>query len=259
MSETKAIAERGTILRCEVGSGVHGLAIKGKDDRDEMGVCIEPPEYVIGLKHFEQYIYRDQPEGVRSQPGDLDLTIYSLRKWMSLALKGNPSIILLLFAPPIVETPLGKELRELVPYIASKEAGHRFLGYLESQKQRLLRERGTAHIPNRGDKDAKYASHMLRLGYQGVEYLRTGRISLPMPETERTICRDIKMGKGSLDDALNLAGILAREIRDLIDEPGGLPDHPDRDFIDGWLITAYERHWDAATPPPHPTEKGDGA
>ncbi len=37
------------ILRTQVGSGVHGTAISGQDDRDEMGICLEPPEYVTGL------------------------------------------------------------------------------------------------------------------------------------------------------------------------------------------------------------------
>src|SRR3979409_2518531 len=93
------IAEEGLILRCQVGSGVHGTAIEGQDDRDEMGICIEPPEFVIGLERFEQYIYRTQPEGARSGPGDLDLIIYSLRKWMRLALDGNPTVLLPLFVP----------------------------------------------------------------------------------------------------------------------------------------------------------------
>jgi hypothetical protein len=31
------------ILRKVVGSGVHGIAIPGTDDHDEMGVFIEPP------------------------------------------------------------------------------------------------------------------------------------------------------------------------------------------------------------------------
>src|SRR6185295_6437812 len=70
--EFAAIAERGTILRVQVGSGLHGTAIKGQDDRDEMGICVEPPEYVVGLSRFEQYIFRTQPEGHRSGPGDLD-------------------------------------------------------------------------------------------------------------------------------------------------------------------------------------------
>ena len=43
------IVERGTILRATVGSTVHGLHHGGQDDRDEMAVYIEPPEYLIGL------------------------------------------------------------------------------------------------------------------------------------------------------------------------------------------------------------------
>jgi len=27
-----------------VGSGVHGTSITGQDDRDEMGLCLEPPQ-----------------------------------------------------------------------------------------------------------------------------------------------------------------------------------------------------------------------
>lgn len=30
------------ILRVQVGSGVHGTSISGQDDRDEMGICLEP-------------------------------------------------------------------------------------------------------------------------------------------------------------------------------------------------------------------------
>ncbi|WP_234353801.1 DNA polymerase beta superfamily protein [Gordonia iterans] len=42
------IAEPNTILRGQVGSGLHGVTT-GADDRDEMGVCIEPRANVIGL------------------------------------------------------------------------------------------------------------------------------------------------------------------------------------------------------------------
>ena len=40
--EARTIAEAGLILRVQVGSGVHGTAIGGQDDRDEMGICLEP-------------------------------------------------------------------------------------------------------------------------------------------------------------------------------------------------------------------------
>jgi hypothetical protein len=47
--QARRIAEQGTILRVQVGSGVHGTSIAGQDDREEMGICLEPPEYVTGV------------------------------------------------------------------------------------------------------------------------------------------------------------------------------------------------------------------
>lgn len=45
----RGAALAGEILRTVVGSGVHGIAIPGTDDHDEMGVYIEPPEVVLGI------------------------------------------------------------------------------------------------------------------------------------------------------------------------------------------------------------------
>jgi uncharacterized protein len=185
----KLIAEPNTILRGLVGSSVHGLVLAGTDDRDEMGACLEPRRYVVGFGKFEQWVYRSAAEregdaGARSQAGDLDLTIYSLRKWARLALQGNPTVLLLLFLPDnavIVRTGVGEQLQKLAPAFASRHAGKRFLGYLEAQRQRLVGERGQRDI-NRTELvekfgyDTKYAMHMLRLGYQGVEFPRIGTL-----------------------------------------------------------------------------------
>ena len=80
-----AIAIANQILRGVVGSTAHGTAIDGQDDRDEMGVFIEPAENVCGLTPCAHYIYRDKPEGVRSGPGDLDLTLYGVLTHAALA------------------------------------------------------------------------------------------------------------------------------------------------------------------------------
>lgn len=238
------------IIRVEVGSTIHGIGIENKDDRDEMGVCIEPPEYVVGLEVFEQYEYRSARErtgmrDARSEPGDLDLTIYSLRKYLRLAIKGNPTVMLLLFVPEdrlVVRTELGKELQELAPAIASRSSGQQFLGFLTAQKQRLLRERGTAKIPSRDDQNAKYAAHMLRLGYQGAEFLTTGRITLPMPERERGFVLEVKRGEADMNRVLTTVAELEREIADLIDT-SPLQEEPDRAAINRFLIEAHLRTW----------------
>src|SRR5207342_2786582 len=48
--ELRELVARGVILRGTVGSTVHGLHHGGQDDRDEMAVFVEPPEYRLGLK-----------------------------------------------------------------------------------------------------------------------------------------------------------------------------------------------------------------
>lgn len=248
--DAEGIARQGTILRCLVGSGLHGTAVEGQDDRDEMGVCIEPPEYVIGLQRFEQYIYRTQPEGVRSGPGDLDLTIYSLRKWLRLALAGNPTILLPLFVPPehlVSCGPLGTELRVRSEMIVSRRAGHRFLGYLRAQRERLLGLRGGRHT-NRPELveiygfDAKFAMHMVRLGVQGVELMETGRISLPIREPWLSWLRDLRQGRHSKAEALAAAEELEAAIEHLL-VTSPLPPTPDERAADAWLVSAYQRFW----------------
>jgi len=254
----------GEILRCLVGSGVHGTAVDGQDDRDEMGICIEPPEYVIGLRQFQQYIYRDQPEGVRSGPGDLDLTVYSLRKWMRLAVSGNPTVLLPLFVPDehvLVRTELGEELRGLAPAILSRQAGDWFLGYLRAQRDAMLGLRGGRHT-NRPELvklygfDTKYAMHMIRLGIQGVELLETGRITLPLAEPWLSWCRALRQGECSKQEALQAAADLERRLVGLR-EASPLPERADRDAVDAWLVDAHQRAW-ASLPPSQPTS-GSGA
>jgi hypothetical protein len=248
--EFRAITDELTILRCQVGSGVHGTAITGTDDRDEMGICLEPPDYVIGLRQFDQYVYRTQPEGVRSGHGDLDLTVYSLRKWMRLATTGNPTVLLPLFVPPeefVTITPLGEDLRGRADMILSRRAGHRFLGYLRSQRDRMVdhpngKRTNRPELIEQYGYDTKYAGHMIRLGVQGVELLETGAITLPMPEPWRSLIVDMRLGKYSRDQALALAADLENELEKLIPFCD-LPDEPDMHRVNLWLVRAYQDAW----------------
>src|SRR5499427_2568984 len=246
-------AERCTILRGLVGSTVHGLNVNdGIEDRDEMGVCVEPIEEAMSLwSPFEQFIYRSAVEregrdGARSTAGDLDLTIYSLRKWMRLALRGNPTILLLLFTPDdqlIHCDALGSELLALTPAIISRRVQQPFLGYLQAQKQRLTGERGQKriHRPELEEMygfDTKYAMHMLRLGFQGIELLTTGRLSLPMREPERSYLLDVRRGKVGEEACLAKAGELERELADLA-TAGVLAEEPDERRVEAWALAAY--------------------
>jgi uncharacterized protein len=251
----RATALGGEILRTVVGSGVHGIAIAGTDDHDEMGVYVEPAALVLGTRQVvEHYIYRTQPEGHRSGPGDTDLVVYSLRKFLRLATKGNPTALLPLYAPAeaiVVTTPLGQELRALAPAVLSRHAARRFLGYLNAQRDRLQGHGRRSHLPNRPELvarygyDVKYASHALRLAYQGLEVVRDGRLTLPMPAVEREHVLSVKRGDvPAVGDVLRDIAALEAEIQERLDS-GRTPlaEEPDLPAISAWSVSAHRRHW----------------
>lgn len=248
------IARANEILRTEVGSGVHGMAIAGTDDHDESGVYLETPDQLLGLApNAEHWVWRTQPMGARSGPGDIDLTMYSLRKFMRLAVAGNPTILIPLFAQGdsvMVCTPLGEELRALTPQILSVHAAHRFLGYLDGQRERLLGGGRQSKVPNRPELverygyDTKYASHALRLGLQGLELATTGALSLPMRPEDLERCMLIKRGEVGFDQALAMVDDVREQLADLIERDATvLPADPDLDAVNAWMVSARRRHW----------------
>ena len=44
--------------------------------------------------------------------------------------------------------------------------------------------------------------HAVRLGYQGIELLETGRVTLPMPEPERSRVMAVRLGERSFDEVI---------------------------------------------------------
>ncbi|MEI7058634.1 nucleotidyltransferase domain-containing protein [Nocardioides sp. CCNWLW239] len=247
------VAYAGEILRSVVGSGVHGIAISGTDDHDELGVYIEPPAYVLGLEpHRDDFIWRTQPEGVRSGHGDIDLVMYGLRKYLRLAVKGNPTVMLPLYAPEadlVKITDLGAELREMRAAFLSQQAVERFLGYMHSQHERML-GLSARNVPNRPELverygwDVKYGSHALRLAYQGHEIAATGTLTLPLPDGQRE--RVLSVKRGEIPRAEVSAEITAIElkVRDLLDSARTpLPEFADYERISAWAISAQRRHW----------------
>lgn len=248
--ESEWEAEYSIIINAVVGSTVHGLNIPGSDDLDTMGICLEPPQYVIGLDHFEQAVYRTKPEGERSSVGDRDSVIYSLRKWARLAVQGNPTIITLMFIPDqfVIESNLlGEDLQRMHPHIISKAVAGPYLGYMRAQRQRLLGERGQKRIkrPEYESKygyDTKYAMHMLRLGFQGIELLSEGHLTLPMKKPQREYLLEVRLGQITLDQVVQKAGELERALEDARDS-SPLQERPNRARVNDFLIDAYQRFW----------------
>ena len=149
-------------------------------------------------------------------------------------------MLLLLFVPDeltLVETEVGQRLRQLRPAILSKRAGRGYLGYLRGQKRVNRPELVEAH-----GFDTKYAMHALRLGYQGLELLQTGRVTLPMPEPERSRVMSVRRGERSFDEVVEEIGEVEQRLEAALEQTA-LPHTPDDDAVNAFLVDAYRQAW----------------
>ncbi len=264
-------AYAGEILRTVVGSGVHGIAIEGTDDHDEMGIYIESERAVLGLAQYwsgtkakkridmlihdrrGDYTARTQPEGARSGSGDTDLVLYCLKKYLRLAVVGNPTALLPMYAPEesvIVCHTAGSELREMRDAFLSEYSVHRFLGYLQAQHERMLGSGKRNRVPKRPELEAefgwdvKYGSHALRLAYQGLEIASEGTLTLPLDSYPREIVLAVKCGAISKEETSARIIAIRDQIQHLLNEnKAAVPEFPDVHKIESWMIMAQKRYW----------------
>jgi hypothetical protein len=253
------VATEREILRVVVGSNLHGLALEGQDDLDLMGIYVEPAEDVCGLDPLSErlpahYTARTQPDGARSGPGDVDLTVYSLRRYMSLASHGHPTMLLPLWAQgdaiKAEHDPYASTLRAIRDNLITIEAGKRFAGYLKAQREKLLGERGNrTNRPELAEVhgyDTKFAAHAIRLGLQGSQLLVDGELHLPMDDADRERVMRVRRGELSLGQVVwqieRLEWQLASLIADATFE-GWWPEAPDRPLIREVSAEIHLAYW----------------
>jgi len=243
-----------TILLVEVGSTAHGTGLPGGEDHDETAVVVESADQVLGLDPGgpATVMHRTQPEGVRSEPGDIDRTVQPLRRFLYLAVTGNPSILMSFWAPVLEATAEGRELQGLGELFVGRHFIFRYRGYMQSQAERLLGFAGGRHGRRGGGQraeliqsfgyDTKYAMHCARLGFQGLELLQTGHLNLPMQGEPAEWLRAVRRGDVSFDEWWNRALRLDAELEALSDDES-LPSEPDRTAIAAWSVKTHLHTW----------------
>lgn len=229
------------------GSELHGAKVKSTDDLDIYGVYLEAPELVLGLDKQDFYVWSTAGDERRNGPDDIDVCLYSLRKWAGLAAKGNPTALHFLFSHNYAPKPEPWEKvlksREL---FLSRQAGPQFRGFAESQVRRLqgigTGKKGQRHeLIGVHGYDIKAAMHVIRLLNEGIELMRSGTITLPRPEKELLIT--IRTGNyGSLERVLSLANSLFRELEEA-EASSGLPETADKAKISALVSRTYLHFW----------------
>jgi uncharacterized protein len=240
------------------GSELHGAKVKDTDDLDIYGVYLEPPELVLGLDKQDFYVWSTAGNERRNGPDDVDVCLYSVRKWAGLAAKGNPTALHFLFSPNYSPKPEPwEEILKNRDVFLSRQAARQFRGFADAQVRRLqgigTGKKGQRHeLIGVHGYDIKAAMHVIRLLNEGIELMRSGTITLPRPEKELLIT--IRTGNyGSLERVLTLANALFCELEET-EAKSGLPEKVDRPRISELVSDTYLRFWNNTPAMPRPRQ-----
>lgn len=266
------IAKNNLIYKTLTGSQMYGLSTENSD-RDETGVFIPSKDSVLGIYNVEQVEIKTNlsSSGKSNTKDDIDLVIYSLPKFLKLLANGNPNIIELLFSPKncILHTSkYWEKILENKDLFISLKIKHTFLGYAFSQRHKIITKQKTykeycKHLESGLNKeealkklknpignrlkyyekfgfDVKYASHLIRLLYEGLEFLKEGEIHLPLHQNNQIL--NIKEGNVKLEDVLELSDELEKNVNEIYIK-STLPKEPNWKKINDLQIELLEDYW----------------
>jgi hypothetical protein len=93
-------------------------------------------------------------------------------------------------------------------------------------------------VANATEHDWKSLSHALRIAYEGIEYMQTGAVTLPVPNRAHLL--DVKLGRIPMAE---VAAEIDDAVRTLVDEAkrSTLPEEHDTQFVREFVISAYGR------------------
>jgi hypothetical protein len=90
--------------------------------------------------------------------------------------------------------------------------------------------------------DTKYGGHIIRILGEGAQLMVTGELTFPLdPEIRETI-RDIRAGRMSKEDCLDMADHMRRNLEDEI-ERANLPEQADRRRLSDIMHEVYMNVW----------------
>lgn len=235
------------------GSELHGAKVGQTDDTDIYGIYIEQPDEALGLDALEHFVWSTAGNNRRNGPDDVDITLYSLRKWAGMAAKGNATALHFLFAKPSEISPkTWQKVQANRSIFLSRISAKQFVGFADSQFKRLTGEKGSGKKGQRPEYicafgyDTKAAMHGLRLLYECIELMKFGRITLPRPEKELLI--EVRSGAWTFERVLAQAQRLFKEVEDAV-AGSPLPEKVDRRAISRFIAKVQLELWsDRALP-----------
>ena len=229
------------------GSELHGAKVGSTDDLDIYGVFIEQPSEALGLHPRPHFIWSTATDDRRNGPEDIDITLYSLRRWAHLAAKGNATALHFLFADATAfSAPAWATIQASTALFLGKHSAAQFLGFAENQRKRILGEAGRGKKGRRPEYeclhgyDSKAAMHCLRLYFECIELMQQGKITLPRPERDLLI--QVRQGHFTIEQFNHMADDLHRQAEEAaLSSP--LPDAVNQKSISELIARVHRTYW----------------
>jgi len=225
-----ACAERvkgAPILIVLAGSHGHGFNIEGSD-QDRHGVFVASTTKVLSLAGIGQETHE-----WKDALGDV--TLHEIGKFLRLCLKGNPTALNVLWFDPIHSDSTGRMLTSLRKKVLWHGTLKPFLGYARDQLRRL--DDGMSVHGKGGKPSGKWAAHVLRILWQGLELAETGDLIVKFNESQTKTLLDVRSDAFPLDAARAMALEFIDHLEEYVDgnEPSPLPKEPDTEYVDDFL------------------------
>ncbi len=236
------------IMESYRGSITHNLYIPpdnpmSTDDVDTIKVYAYPKQYYLTLEG-----YNHSREVFEKKEGELDEVSYEIRKMFYMLSTLNPNVINTLYLRDedyIQTSDAWKLILENRGIFRSKQIYVTYAGYARSQFTRMMNNSKLGYM---GEKrfeivkkfgyDTKNASHLVRLLRSGIEFLKTGELTVyRVADREELIA--IKQGKWTLEMVKNEADRLLKEF-DLAHKESKLPDTVNKYDVNKLLYEVME-------------------
>lgn len=220
------------LLKGVVGSHAYGLNHAGSDI-DTLGVFAASPRDFWRLRAPRQTFVQNEP----------DITMHEIGKFISLALKCNPTVLELLWLDEYVEQDSwGQRLVDIRRcFLSEPFVRGAFGGYAVQQARRLERRNAEGKEGFASDvkqRTAKHARHCFRLLRQGAELLASGDMTLKVSDPERLF----ELGEQSVPEIVAAFEDEYARFHSIISV---LPQEPSRGFVERTLMRMREYYFHA--------------
>ncbi|MEV4627714.1 nucleotidyltransferase domain-containing protein [Micromonospora sp. NPDC049523] len=220
-----------------VGSTAYGLAGAGSDV-DRLGLFAAPTVAFHGLHPPRESIVTTAP----------DRTLHEAGKWCRLALGGNPTATELVWLPDDLyetRTDLGDRLIGIrSAFLAAERVRSAYLGYAGQQFRKLEARGDGSFSADTRRRTAKHARHLARLLHQGRLLYATGHLPIRLDDPRSFVDFGEQVAAGRIDRARALLAEAERDF-DTIRTP--LPERPDEETVERWLLDVRAANYSRST------------